>query len=520
MLTKRQLRSTRNSASPKTIHFIEFRTALIKLFSQISQKQLSVQESFAALKKDKKLFVKQDDKSSQLLVNWSHRMGNRDLLIVIPDKQNEIHFSDDGGFLTIQIKDDELLIKQQKHDMWDETDIRDLVTQFSEILQAPKITFLSDKHHNETELKPIKSLTKSCLNDLLDQYQNTSVTYKINEIVLKNAKKNDNMFAFNFVWKDEKGRAYPLVVCLGRNKPYNSYFLDEESIYKLFYPTYKIDTGQYFYALYVFEPNNHIIIHDRFSSDGRFGELYQLERGNVKYAHENYLSGSENLKIHQFLARLFNPEKIFITDNAVLCGKKSFVPLRLMLGLTDKTFYESKLNAKIFKCSSLKTKYEGVVWQNERLFEMHGKQLKRLSLTEWHQMLVSERNRLLQKKAENLSPEEELSLRAPTILADLIHKYIDETQQKATLEDLAKKVFAASNQEKQKGPSEDLILFSQILCKGMEQDDKKIDPLSHDASVTDKVKTRLWRAGRFWYHTLPEEEKKESLTECKLRQSY
>lgn len=573
-----------SSVKVQKLHYIEFQTRMTELLSSVLEKNLSPTNVFLLLTTSPQLFFPIAKNSYQMLVDWLCLEENREVLIkLIRDKNSYSLFFSEGQklFLVLTLASENLLIVKRQgknNNKWTDANIKDIVSVFNEILRCKQSLFQNNiiEHLEPLAFKKKKfHLTKSAIVKLTHQYENQNITYKIKHILLDQAQRRRNTFSFFLDWESNT-KLYPLKVSLTRGANYHSWFLNEEQLLSHYYPNYKMQSGQMFYTLIVKEPNNHVILSDWFTLDGKLAELHDVKKGHYQFEHAGTLTGRDVLDIHKFFLQLFRPSLIFITDNAVLLDKDSIVPLRLILYLVyGITYYEKNLNAKIIKCSSLDTAYEGEIGQNERVFQLHGNYLRSLKLDDYETMLKEEKQRVLTIKSlkkfqadtallkalimsdaslkeiiaeqkiteisllKNSDIRREIYQRdskdvlfknykeyerfqhgyfALTTLTQARQKYLSKTIEVPTLSLLAAAIWEAAKKEKMDGVMNHLIEFSSMLCKGLEVSDHDIDLKAKDIAVTTRVRTRLWKGGRFWYHTMQSDDKKDLSAEIPRNQ--
>lgn len=524
-MTGRNTQIRKKLLQSKTImSYMAFQTAITKLIEKVTKAKFNVADSFEELIKTKELF-KKNGKQFQLHVDWPHQGVYKDLLVNARqiegnDKVNReqiLEFScDDSQFLRISCRgDDEVIIEKnipfKVRTLWSEIDIDELISNFNQVLRANQITYINKKPQNESV-----NVNKDEFAQLIHQYKDRNITYRIENVILKNAVKKANEFVFYINWVDSQDEHHLLKAIFSRSDlfylptndyPGYSWVFTENALLTAFpeYRQYDINAGQFFYSLKIFElPSGQItnasqteILNVWLTSDALFGELHHVGKGKN-------MSGNEVLNIYEYLDQLFRVKYTFICDASSLQTDDHSIniPLRLILALaTGKTWYENKLSGvRLFECHEFQTVANGVVSQNIERRNLALRELQQLSLKSWYEML----NKNEQKQLYDLyltyfdSNKPRRSLRLKNI-------QIASFDNSISIQDLTVKIYNASKIAKTITP--DLISLVELLCGGNKLSEKLlIDKKAPDFWIKKRV-NELLSGSTFWI-----KERKDEMT--------
>lgn len=532
---KRKFDSIATSSPSKMVetpcfHYIEFQTKILKLLEKITEFDLSSKLAFQELSEVKNFFKPIDENKFQVWVNWPVHNGNKDILVVLSlnDKYEDVetcalHFYDQQHFLSMFLYKDQLIVERPHNrnlKNWEENDIQELVTNFNEILRVKKINY---KYKNEfescitSESKDQKIFSKHELNNLINKYNFRNITYKIQNVILKNSSKDDNnTYTFKLNWLDNQNVIHPLKICFSRTDEFYrpirshsgySWFITENVLLNHFseYNTYHIKPGQYYYSLTVYEAcpeeaksddEDVMILKLWLSLDALYGELHGVHKGRE-------LSGNEVINIYKFFDELFRIKNTFICDESKLTNEDETIriPIRLISALsTGKTWYEEKLpGVRLFECKQFKTAHEGVITQNSITRSKALNELQNLPIKKWYEMLDATKKNILYQLFLHHFDTDEYSFRKSTKI----------NHSEATLKELTTKIYTASKKEKK--ITSDLINLTKLLCEGLginSEEEVPVDEKVADGWVKIRVKELLWNS-YFWVKQPVEEKSRE-----------
>lgn len=394
--------------------------------------------------------------------------------------------------------------------------------------------------HPRTKDTPVKQpfvYSKSEFEQIVSQYQDVDLTCRIDNIIVKNAKKHalvrGEEYSFNLNWPDSADNPHTLKVTFSRadhfGKKY-SWIMDEKTLLTQFsvYAGKNIQLGQRYCSLsvkeispsekkrkkYKHKKNEIEILSVWMAMDGLVGELRDLKKGK-------YFSGNDILAIYSCFDQIFKIKSTLICDESRLADKKDNIriPLRLLSALcTGKTWYEAKLpGVKLFECHKFKSAYNGLVTQNSMTRNQALQELRELRLSTWYKMLDQTGKLTLNRLFLMLrNPENQLDKNSRRSLRLFIHRQQNIINfGKATLHELTTVLF--NDSKKKRILTRELEEFSYLLCGSLNHDYKeKVSKSESDFWVKSRVREILW-GGYFWIKEASHVETKVEKTAPELK---
>ncbi len=510
------------------IHFTEFQTQLIKIFNKTANKKTLPKSRFNTLLASHQLFKKVADKKT-MTVAWQIKDKTKPLIAIpakLDAKDNSIagklDIYGENKLFTITLKaDNELIIDEEKITStdaeWDAKATNEFASSLCTNLRAKKMVFSTRRTEIATSSEP-SAFDKRTLDQLTQQYQHESLTFKINNVILKHATEKNNAFTFDFQWPNSNGKPETLRASFARSCVLNkstSNFVNEETLYNQFpeYAKYKPKLGQFCYSLTVSEPDpdkknsaGHRIFRMWLTLDGTCSELHTIARGK--------LSGNEIIEMYKYFDAFFKPKHAIVCDAAELTTNEDdpqSVKLRVIAALaTNCTWYEGKIpGLTLFPCKNLKSVYFDSMDQTPAGRNKALRELQQLPLHKWFEMLNNDdKNTLAQLYDTYLRPKPILlkrSKRTRNTPADEKHSQIRIIDKKSTLKDLAICVY--NNAKLQKKLTPDLLNFTKLIYGDMDSDfNMQPDDKQKDYWVKVRARELLW-GSYYWIKTRAPDEK-------------
>lgn len=522
MLSHYNLRSNANLGKIPATHFVNLQTHLIKIAEDLAKTKSGTFDIFNKLVTTNELFTKISQHKYGLKFNWPHENGDRDILVLATlneNKSNKLkHFTLDFyhkglKFLTILHNEKDFIIERslttKARIQWSKQDIYEIASYFKQIFNNEKTIFIEEK-------TPITrcSFTKYEFQNFINQFKNSTISYRIQNCIINNAKQNGNLFEFDLKWLDNQNQSHLLGVHFSKsdiffssmnNQAGYSWFVNEDTLLTSFpeYTQYKVKPGQHYYSLKIDEVLQDLpkrqktkteILDLWFTLDAAYGELRHVQKGEK-------VNGNEVLNIYKYFDQLFRIKHTFICDVSSLSpdNGSTNIPLRLILALsTGKTWYENQLSGvKLFECKKFQTAANGKVTQNSIQRHRTLRELQQLPLIEWYTMLSAEQKmsliELYQKYFENKTTPLRQSTRIKFYQAHKQYPLFDQT---TTIQTLTSKIY--QNAKMNKSITDDLIALTQLLCgkDGMDED-QPLNSRASDFWVKSRVRELLW-GSLFW----------------------
>lgn len=454
--------------TPKPISYLEFQSNLIKLIGKIVTKETPDGKNtsiamFRELLNDN-TFLKKTGNIGQLCVAWPNNNNFRNISFHLKisgrkasSQSRLIEFYDDNNenFLTLSVGTNNKLVAEQHPQTkiaWTIQDIKEIVNNFNELLLAKEICYITPDQPVKSEEQTIgqSHFSKEAFSKMIDEYKPYGFNYRINNVIVKNATKNQDTYQFTLDWLDSKSMPHKLSASFTRasmfvrseksNWPveFQSEFISEERLLNSFpeFKPYNIAPNQYYYTFEVHEDlpdkqgalQHTSIISMWFTTDGHYAELLSINKGTK-------LTGNEVVNIYKYFDTLFKPKTTLLCDGATLKDEKEeqSVCLRAILSIAnDKTWYESKIaGLKLFEPKDFNNGLFGVVDQNSNRRNKALHELQCLTLNDWHKMLDDKQQKILvnlYKKYINKSDKTETILDKETTLQKLVQLILLDSQ--------------------------------------------------------------------------------------------
>ncbi len=358
--------------------------------------------------------------------------------------------------------------------------------------------------------------SKNEFDHIVSQYQNAGLVYRINHIIVKNAKKHalvrGEKYSFYLHWPDSLKKSHSLKVTFSRSDYFgknDSWVLDEKTLLTRFpeYTDKNSKSGQRYCSLSVKElipiekkgrsikKKEIEILSFWIAMNGLVGELRDLQKG------KNF-SGNDVLSIYSYFYQIFRIKSTFICDASRLSDKSDTVriPLRLLSSLcTGKTWYETKLpGVKLFECHQFKSARNGFVTQHAATRNKALHELRELRLSVWYEMLNQSDKltliNLFQMLPKNENSENNENRRSLRLFIN--HENHPIVFGATTVQQLA--VFLFDDSKTKRVITPQIEAFSQLLCGELHRDhEERVSESESDYWVKSRVKEILW-GGFFW----------------------
>lgn len=518
------------SETPKPISYLEFQSNFIKLIEKIAKKNIHSKRNISArmfheLLEDNTL-LKKAGNIGQLCVAWPFKSGIRDINFSVKiDRGNtisqipfSIEFYDHNkeNFLTLTVSAHNKLTAEQHEcvkSIWTKQDIEEITDNFNELFLAKKIIYINPDQSTSSKEPTTSSshFSKEAFSKMIDDYKKYSFTYRINNIILKNASQTKNTYQLTLDWLDNKSTPHKLSAAFTRSSAFvksetsawpdefHSEFISEERLLNSFpeFKPYNIACTQCYYTFQVYEDlpdkqgalQHTPIISMWLTTDGSYAELLNIDKG-IK------LTGNEVVNIYKYFDALFKPKITFLCDGATLKDEKEeqSVCLRAILSIANcKTWYESKITGlRLFEQDGFNNGVFGVVDQNPTRRNKALHELQCLTLNNWHKMLNDKQQKILvnlYKKYVNKSDKTEIVL-----------------DQETTLQKLTQLILLASQKNHPK-LSMDLITLSNLLHTDMHMPyayQTYPDVIEKDFWVKSRMYELIWNSF-YWIKTQSDE---------------
>lgn len=479
------------------MHYVVFQTHMTDLAQVASGRALTPEKALKRMLEAKDFFQKTSD-SYQLRFSWPHKTGGRPVTINATPTKLEFYYHD-NVFLTMKLaSDNKMTVEAYDKAEWRDKDIHEIVSNFSEALQiSPSLMPPALK-------TKLYHFDKETFTNKMASCADYNVTYRIQNLFLDNGRQRLNDFTLRLDWPFQ-GVTHKLKLIFSRaerfsrdfngGEPY-SWLMPEESLLAYFphYGDAHVKPGQYYYDLRAYEitkteagKEEREVLAAWLSQDAFVGELRTVNSG-VRFP------GNAVLDLFYAIDEgVFKIQNTFVCDAShLMMDEVTKMPMRLIFALATpegETWYQRKLpGLSLFDCNQFRTLADRVVTQNSFQREKAVTELRALALTSWSNMLSEEKQHLLK---------------------GLCAKHLPESGDKATLKDLAIKIFDDSKAQKNTSP--DLMTLVRLLCEGTRVFKKTKPFAAGDSDYKVKVLVEQLLEGRFWIKTrkvdtVPEEE--------------